>query len=56
MARPGSNPGEGLGEFEKVMLFRDEVKGLHNCREFSQRLVCLYQPMQTQEKSFLFLL
>ena len=32
------------------------VSGLHNCREFSQRLECLYQAMQTQEKSFLFLL
>ena len=33
------------------MLTRDEVEGLHNCREFSQPLVCLYQAMQTQEKS-----
>ena len=31
-------------------------KGLHNRREFSQRLECLYQAMQTQEKSFLLLL
>ena len=28
------------------------VSGLHNCREFSQRLEWLYQAMQTQEKSF----
>ena len=32
----------------------DFVSGLHNCREFSQPLSCLYQAMQTQEKSFLF--
>ena len=31
---------------------RDEVEGLHNCREFSQPLECLYQAMQTQEKKF----
>ena len=43
---------EGLGEFETVMQTRDEVEGLHNCREFSQRLQCLYQAMQTQEKVF----
>ena len=30
----------------------DEVEGLHNCREFSQHLECLYQAMQTQGKSF----
>ena len=47
---------EALGEFETVMQTRDEVEGLHNCREFSQRLECLYQDMQTQEKSFLLLL
>ena len=35
---------------------RDEVEGLHNRREFFQRLECLYQAMQTQEKSFLLLL
>ena len=34
------------------MQTRDEVEGLHNCREFSQRLECLYQAMQTQEKVF----
>ena len=34
------------------MQTRDEVEGLHNCREFSQRLECLYQAMQTQEKKF----
>ena len=33
------------------MQTRDEVEGLHNCREFSQPLECLYQAMQTQEKS-----
>ena len=38
------------------MQTQDEVKGLHNCREFSQRLKCLYQAMQTLEKSFLLLL
>ena len=37
------------------MQTRDEVEGLHNCREFSQPLECLYQAMQTQEKSFLLL-
>ena len=47
---------EGLGEFSTVMQTRDEVEGLHNCREFSQPLECLYQDMQTQEKSFLLLL
>ena len=34
------------------MQTRDEVEGLHNCREFSQALECLYQDMQTQEKSY----
>ena len=34
------------------MQTRDEVEGLHNCREFSQPLSCLYQVVQTQEKSF----
>ena len=43
-------------EFETFMQTRDEVEGLHNCREFSQPLKCLYQAMQTQEKSFLLLL
>ena len=33
------------------MQTRDDVEGLHNCREFSQRLECLYEAMQTQEKS-----
>ena len=37
------------------MQTRDEVEGLHNCREFSQPLSCLYQAMQTQEKRFLLL-
>ena len=30
----------------------DCVSGLHNCREFSQPLECLYQAMQIQEKVF----
>ena len=34
------------------MQTRGEVEGLHNCREFSQPLECLYQAMQTQEKVF----
>ena len=38
------------------MQTRDVVEGLHNRREFSQRLECLYRAMQTQEKSFLLLL
>ena len=38
------------------MQTREEVEDLHNCREFSQPLSCLYQAMQTQEKSFLLLL
>ena len=38
------------------MLSRDKVEGLHNYHEFSQPLECLYQDMQTQEKSFLLLL
>ena len=38
------------------MQTRDKVEGLHNWREFSQPLECLYQDMQTQEKSFLLLL
>ena len=38
------------------MQTRDKVEDLYNCREFSQRLECLYQAMQTQEKSFLLLL
>ena len=41
-----------MGEFETVMHTQDEVEGLHNGREFSQRLECLYQAMQTQEKVF----
>ena len=32
-----------------VMQTRDEVEGLHNCLEFSQRLSCLYQAMQTRK-------
>ena len=46
----------GLGEFLTVMQTLNCVLGLHNCREFSQPLECLYQGMQTQEKSFLLLL
>ena len=38
------------------MQTRDEVESLHDRQEFSQRLECLYQAMQTQEKSFLLLL
>ena len=34
------------------MQIRDKVKGLKNCREFSQPRECLYQAMQTQEKTF----
>ena len=34
------------------MQTRDEVEGLHNSREFSQPLECLYQDMQTEEKVF----
>ena len=34
------------------MQTRDEVEGLQNGREFSQPLECLYQDMQTQEKTF----
>ena len=33
-----------------VMQTLDVVSGLHNCREFSQPLECLYQATQTQEK------
>ena len=39
-----------------VMQTLDVVSGLHNCQEFSQPLECLYQAMQTQEKSLLLLL
>ena len=46
----------GVGRIRDSYANRDEVEGLHNCREFSQRLECLYQAMQTQEKSFLLLL
>ena len=41
---------EVLGEFETVMQTRDEVKGLHNCREFSQCLECLYQAICKHRK------
>ena len=33
----------------------DFVSGLHNGREFSQPLECLYQDMQTKAKNFLLL-
>ena len=36
------------------MQTRDEVEGLHSCREFSQPLERLYQDMQTQERKFSF--
>ena len=41
------------GQVKTVMQTRDEVQGLYNCAEFSQPLKCLYQAMQTQEKTFL---
>ena len=41
------------GQVKTVMQTRDEVQGLNNCGEFSQPLKCLYQAMQTQEKTFL---
>ena len=47
---------EGLGEFETVMQPEMRRECLHNYHEFSQRLECLYQAMQTQKKSFLLLL
>ena len=45
-----------MGDFKTVMQTRDEVEGLHNCQEFSQPLLCLYQAIQIQEKHFLLLL
>ena len=39
----------GLGEFLTVKQTLDCVLGLHNCLEFSQPLLCLYQAMQTQK-------
>ena len=41
------------GQVKTVMQTRDEDQGLYNCGEFSQPLKCLYQAMQTQEKTFL---
>ena len=38
------------------MQTRDDVEGLHDCLEFFQPLECLYQAMQTQDKSFQLLL
>ena len=46
----------GVGRILNSYANLDFVSGLHNCREFSQPLECLYQEMQTQEKSFLLLL
>ena len=46
---------EGLGEFLTVMQTLDFVSGLHDSLKFFQPLECLYQAMQTQEKSFLLL-
>ena len=40
----------------EIILCLRFVLGLHNCREFSQLLLFLYQAMQTQEKSLLLLL
>ena len=34
------------------MQTRDEVEDLHNCQEFSQTLLCLYQATQIPEKVF----
>ena len=45
----------GVGRIRDSMQTRDEVEGFHNCPEFPQPLACLYQAMQTQEKSFLLL-
>ena len=36
----------------EIILCVSFVSGLHNFREFSQPLSCLYQAMQTQEKKF----
>ena len=46
---------EGLGEFETVMQTRDEFERLHNSQEFAQPPSRLYQAIQIQEKSVLFL-
>ena len=45
---------EGLEEFKAVMQIRDKVECCDR-RDFFQLLECLYQAMQTQEKSFLLL-
>ena len=39
----------GLGEFLTIKQTLDCVLSLHNCLEFSQPLLCLYQAMQTQK-------
>ena len=41
-----------MGEFETVLQTRDEVEGLHKCREFSQPLEWLYQAVQNTGKKF----
>ena len=47
-AQPDTNT-RGVRRIRDTYATRDEVEGLHNCREFSQPLKCLYQAMQTQE-------
>ena len=44
--------GVHIANFETQAQTQDEVEGLHNGREFSQPLECLYQDMQTQETKF----
>ena len=39
----------GLNRGFTLSTFLDFVSGLHNCLEFSQTLLCLYQAMQTQK-------
>ena len=36
-----------LNDISTVMQTLDFISGLHNCLEFSQPLLCLYQAMQT---------
>ena len=40
---------QGVGIIRDSYATRDEVEGLHNCREFFQPLSCLYQAMQTRK-------
>ena len=47
-ALPDTNT-RGVGRIQDTYATQDELEGLHNCREFSQPLKCLYQAMQTQE-------